>query len=64
MNITKEGYILSRNIIKVTGNKNTVREFIKNNKIKIGVISFFTILILIEAILISKFMELLLALSI
>lgn len=64
MNITKEGYILSRNIIKVTGNKNTVREFIKNNKIKIGVISFFTILILIEAILISKFMELLIALSI
>lgn len=64
MDITKEGYILSRNIIKITRRKNTIGEFIKKNKIKISVISFFSILILIEGILISKFIELLLALSI
>lgn len=64
MNITKEGYILSRNIIKITRRKNTIGEFIKKNKITISVISFFSILILIEGILISKFIELLLDLSI
>ena len=64
MDITKEGYILSRNIIKITRRKNTIGEFIKKKKITISVISFFSILILIEGILISKFIELLLDLSI
>lgn len=59
MQVTNEGYILTRNVMKVEIKKNRFLKFMKIHKISIIVSIFFTVLFLIEGILLSNFVKLL-----
>lgn len=59
MEITKENYILSRNIIKVQSKRKSVLDFIKLHKIAISISIIFLSLIIVEGILLNQFINLL-----
>ena len=59
MQITNEGYILTRNVMKVDIKKNRFLKFIRNHKISIIVSIIFIGLILIEGVLLNSFIKLL-----
>lgn len=62
MQITNEGYILTRNVMKVDIKKNRFLKFIRNHKISIIVSIIFIGLILTEGILVNNFIKLLMIL--
>lgn len=62
MQITNEGYILTRNVMKVDIKKNRFLKFIRNHKISIIVSMIFIGLILTEGILVNNFIKLLMTL--
>lgn len=62
MQITNEGYILTRNVMKVDIKKNRFLKFIRNHKISIIVSIIFISLILTEGILVNNFIKLLMTL--
>lgn len=62
MQITNEGYILTRNVMKVDIKKNRFLKFIRNHKISIIVSIIFIGLILTEGILVNNFIKLLMTL--
>ena len=62
MQVTNEGYILTRNVIKVDIKKNKIIRFFKTHKISIIVSVFFTSLVITEIILLNNFVKLLSAL--
>ena len=55
MQVTNEGYVLSRNIVKVNIKKNKILNFIKNHKISI----IFFSLVIAEGVLLNMFVKLL-----
>lgn len=59
MQITNEGYILTRNVMKVDIKKNRFLKFIRNHKISIIVSIIFIGLILTEGVLLNSFIKLL-----
>ena len=59
MQVTNEGYILTRNVMKVDIKKNRFLKFIRNHKISIIVSIIFICLILIEGVLLNSFIKLL-----
>lgn len=59
MEITKENYILSRNIIKVQNKRKSVLDFIKLHKIAISISIIFLSLIIVEGLLLNQFINLL-----
>lgn len=59
MQVTNEGYILTRNVMKVDIKKNRFLKFIRNHKISIIVSIIFIGLILIEGVLLNSFIKLL-----
>ena len=59
MQVTKDSYILSRNIIRVNNKPNKFYNFIKRNKFIIAASSVFLGLVIIEMILITRFVALL-----
>ena len=62
MQVTNEGYILTRNVMKVDIKKNRFLKFIRNHKISIIVSIIFIGLILTEGVLLNSFIKLLLIL--
>lgn len=62
MQVTNEGYILTRNVMKVDIKKNRFLKFIRNHKISIIVSIIFIGLILTEGILVNNFIKLLMTL--
>lgn len=59
MQVTNEGYILTRNIVKVDIKKNKFIKFIKTHKISIIVSIIFTSLVITEVVLLNNFVKLL-----
>lgn len=59
MQVTNEGYILTRNVMKVDIKKNRFLKFIRNHKISIIVSIIFIGLILTEGVLLNSFIKLL-----
>lgn len=59
MQVTKDSYILSRNVIRVNNKTNKFYNFIKRNRFIIGASCVFFGLIIIEMILITRFVKLL-----
>lgn len=59
MQITNEGYILTRNVMRVDIKKNRFLKFIKVHKISIIVSIIFIGLILTEGVLLNSFIKLL-----
>ena len=59
MQITNEGYILTRNVMKVDIKKNRFLKFIRNHTISIIVSIIFIGLILTEGVLLNSFIKLL-----
>ena len=59
MQITNEGYILTRNVMRVDIKKNIFLKFIKVHKISIIVSIIFIGLILTEGVLLNSFIKLL-----
>ena len=59
MQVTNEGYILTRNVMKVDIKKNRFLKFIKVHKISIIVSIIFIGLILTEGVLLNSFIKLL-----
>lgn len=59
MQITKDSYILSRNVIRVNNKTNKFYNFIKRNRFIIVASSVFWGLVIIEMILITRFVKLL-----
>ena len=59
MQVTNEGYILTRNVVKVDIKKNKFMKFIKTHKISIIVLIGFISLVLTEGILLNDFIRLL-----
>lgn len=59
MQVTKDSYILSRNVIRVNNKTNKFYKFIKRNRFIIGASCVFFGLIIIEMILITRFVKLL-----
>ncbi len=62
MQVTNEGYVLSRNIVKVNIKKNRFLKFIKNYKISIIVSTIFFSLVIAEGVLLNNFVKLLVSL--
>lgn len=59
MQVTKDSYILSRNVIRVNNKTNKFYNFIKRNRFIIVASSVFWGLVIIEMILITRFVKLL-----
>lgn len=59
MQVTKDSYILSRNVIRVNNKTNKFYNFIKRNRFIIGASCVFFGLVIIEMILITRFVKLL-----
>ena len=59
MQVTNEGYILTRNVVRVDIKKNRFLKFIKNHKTSIVISIIFIGLILTEGILLNSFIKLL-----
>ena len=59
MQVTNEGYVLSRNIVKVNIKKNRFLKFIKSHKISIIVSIVFLSLVIAEGVLLNMFVKLL-----
>lgn len=59
MQVTKDSYILSRNVIRVNNKTNKFYNFIKRNRFIIGASSVFFGLVIIEMILLNQFYTLL-----
>ncbi len=59
MQVTNEGYVLSRNIVKVNIKKNRFLKFIKSHKISIIVSIIFFSLVIAEGVLLNMFVKLL-----
>ena len=59
MQVTKDSYILSRNVIRVNNKTNKFYNFIKRNRFIIGASGVFFGLVIIEMILLSQFYTLL-----
>lgn len=59
MQVTKDSYILARNVIRVNNKTNKFYNFIKRNRFIIGASGVFFGLVIIEMILITRFVELL-----
>ena len=59
MQVTNEGYVLSRNIVKVNIKKNKILNFIKNHKISIIVSIVFLSLVIAEGVFLNMFVKLL-----
>ena len=59
MQVTSDGYILTRNISKIEIKNNRLLKFIKKHKIFIFVSTIFISLIITEAILLNNFIKLL-----
>ena len=59
MQVTNEGYVLSRNIVKVNIKKNRFLKFIKSHKISIIVSIIFFSLVIAEGVLLNMFVRLL-----
>ena len=59
MQVTKDSYILSRNVIRVNNKTNKFYKFIKRNRFIIVASSVFWGLVIIEMILITRFVKLL-----
>ena len=59
MQVTNEGYVLSRNIVKVNIKKNIFLKFIKSHKISIIVSIVFLSLVIAEGVLLNMFVRLL-----
>ncbi len=59
MQVTNEGYILTRNVMRVDIKKNRFLKFIKVHKISIIVSIIFIGLILTEGVLLNSFIKLL-----
>ena len=59
MQVTNEGYILTRNVVKVDIKKNKFMKFIKTHKIFIIASIIFVSLVLTEGILLNCFIRLL-----
>lgn len=59
MQVTKDSYILSRNVIRVNNKTNKFYNFIKRNRFIIVASGVFFGLVIIEMILITRFVELL-----
>ena len=59
MQVTNEGYVLSRNIVKVNIKKNKFLKFIKSHKILIIVLIVFLGLVITEGVLLNTFVKLL-----
>lgn len=57
MQRTKEGYLLTRNVIKVECKKNKVLHFIKVHRVIITMSILFLFLLLAEGILITEFID-------
>ena len=59
MQVTNEGYVLSRNIVKVNIKKNRFLKFIKSYKISVIVSIIFFSLVIAEGVLLNMFVKLL-----
>ena len=59
MQVTNEGYVLSRNIVKVNIKKNRFLKFIKSYKISVIVSIIFFSLVIAEGVLLNMFVRLL-----
>ena len=59
MQVTKDSYILSRNVIRVNNKTNKFYNFIKRNRFIIVASGVFWGLVIIEMILITRFVKLL-----
>lgn len=59
MQVTKDSYILSRNVIRVNNKTNKFYNFIKRNRFIIGASCVFFGLVIIEMILLNQFYTLL-----
>ncbi len=59
MQVTNEGYVLSRNIVKVNIKKNRFLKFIKSHKISIIVSIVFFSLVIADGVLLNIFVRLL-----
>ncbi len=59
MQSTKEGYLLTRNVIKIECKRSKILEFIKIHKLMIMISIFFISLVVIEGILLNEFVKLL-----
>lgn len=59
MQSTKEGYLLTRNVVRVDIKENKLIKFIKVNKFLIIAITLFLSLIIAEGVLLSYFVKLL-----
>jgi hypothetical protein len=59
MQSTKEGYLLTRNVIRVECRKNKVLKFMKFNKLIITISVLFLSLIITEGILMNEFISIL-----
>ena len=59
MQVTNEGYVLSRNIVKVNIKKNIFLKFIKSHKISIIVSIVFLSLVIADGVLLNMFVKLL-----
>lgn len=62
MQITNDGYILTRNVVKVDIKKNRFLKFIKTHKFLILILTIFFSLVIVEGILLNMFVKLLLRL--
>ena len=62
MQVTNEGYILTRNVMKVEIKKNNFFKFIKVHKISIIVSTIFLGLVIAEGLLLNIFIKLLMTL--
>ena len=59
MQVTNEGYVLSRNIVKVNIKKNRFLKFIKSYKISVIVSIVFFSLVIADGVLLNMFVRLL-----
>ena len=62
MQVTNEGYILTRNVVKVDIKKNRFLKFIKTHKISIIFSAIFFSLVIAEGILLNSFVKILVSL--
>ena len=59
MQSTKEGYFLTRNVVRIEVKRNKLLKFIKTHKLLISMTVVFGSLVIIEGILINQFVKLL-----
>ena len=59
MQVTNEGYILTRNVMKVNVKQNKILKFIKKHKVSLIIAVAFSSLLIIEGILLNSFINLL-----